>query len=143
MTWKALAIGSLVDVGGTMVFGFIYNFAYAVMLAAQGVAMADIQQRILHDPSYFFAALLIGLAFVTAGGYVAARIARSRPMVHAGLVGLIGVLVGLLAVVGSKSIMWPHWFLLASNGLTVPAALIGALFGRRRAKPSAIQSRAA
>jgi hypothetical protein len=68
---KAVGIGSVIDVGGTIVFGFVYNFVYAVMLAVQGVAPSEMQQRMLQDPSYFPVALLIGLVFVTAGGYVA------------------------------------------------------------------------
>src|SRR5262245_30989893 len=58
------------------------------------------------------------------GGYIAARIATRRPIVHATALGVLMLLVSIAAT----AFFWdraPAWFHLATLALTVPAAMLG------------------
>src|SRR5882762_2781271 len=61
------------------------------------------------------------------GCYVAARLAPSRPMLHAMLIGYIGLALGIAGAI----VMWdvpPHWYPIALIGLTLPSAWLGGKF---------------
>jgi CBS domain containing-hemolysin-like protein len=68
--------------------------------------------------------LLYTALFGVIGGYVAARIAIRRPLLHAAVLG--GVMLGLSAL--SAAFLWstvPPWYHLATVAMVLPAALIG------------------
>jgi hypothetical protein len=67
--------------------------------------------------------------FGVAGGYVTARLAPNRPMLHALSVGALGVAVAILGTV----LTWnkgpefgPHWYPLALVALGIPQSWLGA-----------------
>lgn len=130
---KAIAIGTLIDIGGTMLVAGVYTFVYAILLASQGVAPEEMERRVLADPAYYVITLTMGLAFMALGGYVAGRIARAREIMHAAWVGLIAIGISLVFVSSSDTSMYPAWYLAVSFGLTLPAALLGGYFAHRRA----------
>ena len=82
------------------------------------------------NPSYIIAIVIICRAiFIAAGGYLTARVAPSRPMQHALILGCLGVLVNISGTV----MMWdktPHWFPVLLNILPLPFAWIGAKLKR-------------
>lgn len=60
------------------------------------------------------------------GGYVTARLAPSRPLKHAVILGLIGIVLGTLGAV----VMWDkgsHWYPIALIVLAVPQCWAGGL----------------
>jgi hypothetical protein len=129
---KAIAIGVLIDVGGSMLVGAAYVFVYAMLLASQNVPVEDLQRRILADPTYYVVALALGLVFMAVGGYVAARIARAREVTHALWVGLIAVAISVPLVAAADTSSYPSWYLPVSFALTIPAGLVGGFVARRR-----------
>jgi hypothetical protein len=71
--------------------------------------------------------------FGVVGGYVAARIAIQRPLLHAAILG--GVMLGLSAL--SAVLLWstaPPWYHLATLAAVLPAALIGGKIREIQAK---------
>jgi hypothetical protein len=73
-----------------------------------------------------------GLGCVAAGGYVAARLGRRLPMGHAAAMGIIQAgltIVAMLSPEGSHASRL-EWIMIAI--LSVPAALAGGAFYRRR-----------
>ena len=73
-----------------------------------------------------------GMMCVAAGGYVAARFARRRPLKHAGAMGIIQVgltIIAMLSPVGSHAsrLVW-----IITAILTIPAALVGGAVYRSR-----------
>jgi hypothetical protein len=62
--------------------------------------------------------------FNTAGSYLAARLAPTKPMKHALILGMIGLLLGIIGTI----VMWdipPHWYPILLVILTLPAAWFG------------------
>jgi hypothetical protein len=140
---RAITIGSLVEVGGSLTLGLVFNIIYAAILAAQRVPQAEMKNRMLGDQSYFVVSLVVGFVCIAAGSYIAARMAPTRAMIHAGVVGFVGIAAGVLFSLGPDTARWPSWFLLISFGFTLPVALLGGFVARRRTAKSTIHERAA
>ena len=76
-----------------------------------------------------------GFLCVAAGGYVAAWVARRRPVTHAAVLGIIQAgltIVAMLSPVGNHAAPW-QWILIAI--LSIPAALVGGFVYKGR-KPN-------
>jgi hypothetical protein len=70
--------------------------------------------------------LILGTASTVVGGYLVARIARRIPYFNALAYAVLGMMLSTLTT-GAL----PMWFRVVGIGLTVPASLLGAYFGRR------------
>ena len=69
------------------------------------------------------------------GSYVAARLAPSRPMAHAMLLGVLGLVVGGAGAAvtwNSNPPLGPHWYGIAVALISIPCAWIGGLLAERR-----------
>jgi hypothetical protein len=78
----------------------------------------------------FLLALAYRLVFGVGGSYLTARLAPDRPLQHALVLGLVGVLLGTAGTVA----MWnagPAWYPLTLIALTMPCAWLG---GRLRVR---------
>jgi hypothetical protein len=76
-----------------------------------------------------------GLTCVATGGYIAARIARRLPVIHAAVMGIIQAgltIVAMLSPVGNHASRL-QWIIIAV--LSIPAALAGGVFYKGR-KPN-------
>lgn len=131
---KAIAIGSAIDIGGSILGGVLYIVVYFMLLASQGVEPEEMQRRALTDPTYYVVSVTLGLAFMTLGAYVAGRVAGRRELAHGLWIALIAIVVSVLLVRAADIIHYPAWYLPASFGLTIPAALLGGYLARRRAR---------
>jgi hypothetical protein len=102
---KAVIIGTLADLLATFLFGIILFFLFG-----QG------------DKALPYA-LLVGLACIVLGGYVAASIAQNYKVFNATMIGVIGILIGI-PFWGS----YPIWYSTLSIILMPPAAYLGGIF---------------
>lgn len=81
-------------------------------------------------PPLLALALAYRTLFGVLGGYVTARLAPSRPMAHAMVLGVLGT----LAAIGGVVAMWQlgnHWYPIALAVLALPQTLLGARLARR------------
>ena len=73
------------------------------------------------------------------GAYVTARLAPSRPMLHAmilGALGMIAAIAGVIATWSNVAEYGPHWYPIALVVLALPPAWLGAwLYERRSQRP--------
>jgi len=63
-----------------------------------------------------------------AGGYITARLAPHRPMMHALALGFIGLFISLVGAVATWNLgpgFGPHWYPLALVVIAVPCAWLG------------------
>jgi CBS domain containing-hemolysin-like protein len=82
------------------------------------------------DPGYLRAALILGTASTVVGGFLVARLARQIPYFNALAYGVLGMALSM--VFSAMAIAnFPVWFRVVAIGITVPASLLGAYFGRR------------
>lgn len=124
---RAIVLATLAVFGIDFVTGIVLFSAFADLVTnaseeqvrAAAVALAK-------DPGYLRAVLIFGTASTAVGGFLVARIARRIPYFNALAYGLLGMVLSTLTT-GEL----PMWFRVVGIGLTVPASLLGAYFGRR------------
>jgi CBS domain containing-hemolysin-like protein len=114
------------------VFGIDF-FTSWMLFAAFGGPMSGSEEQVksaveamTRDPAYLRAALILGTASTVVGGWLVARIARRIPYFNALAYGLLSV---VLSVLLSGDL--PLWVRVVGTILTLPAALLGAYFGKR------------
>ena len=101
---KSVILGTLADLLATFLFGVKFFYLFG-----QG------------DETLPYA-LIIGLAGIVLGGYVAASIAPKNKIYNATMVGFIGILIGI-PFLGSS----PVWYSALSIILMPPAAYLGGI----------------
>jgi hypothetical protein len=105
---KGLLIGLLIDIGGSIVLGFVILFVYLTYMAANGSPMdvastehlmAQFQESNLGIVSTLFGGLLSVL-----GGYVCARIAKQDTMRLGWIMAALSTFIGLAMSYSSYSV---------------------------------------
>jgi uncharacterized membrane protein HdeD (DUF308 family) len=82
----------------------------------------------------FLLATAYRTAYGVAGGYITARLAPSRPMQHALVLGAVGVVLGTVGAVATWNRvppLGPHWYPLALVVLAVPQCWLGGVLHGR------------
>ena len=121
-----LAVFGIDFITGIVLFSMFTNLvtnASEEQVRAAAVALAN-------DPGYLRAVLVLGTASTVVGGFLVARIARRIPYFNALAYGVLGMVLSTLTT-GEL----PLWFRVVGIGLTVPASLLGAYFGKRPVSP--------
>jgi drug/metabolite transporter (DMT)-like permease len=126
--FRAIVLATLAVFGIDFITGIVL---FSIFATDQIANASDEQVRaaaiaLTKDPAYLRAALILGAVSTVVGGFLVARIARSIPYFNALAYGVIGVVLGVLTT-GEL----PTWFRVVGIGLTVPASLLGAYFGKR------------
>lgn len=76
-------------------------------------------------------ALSYRCVFGALGSYIAARLAPSRPMTHAMILGAVGTAVATLGVAATWNLdLGPRWYPIALAVTALPCAWIGGVVGR-------------
>ncbi len=122
---KAILIGFFVDIGGTTLASFVYALIMGIILAVQGVPPTEIEAKMAQGPAVYLSSLVIGFVFTFLGGYVAGRIAKTAEVLHGGMVGVIGVLLGLALYTPLNFSAYPVGFTMVGFALAIPLALLG------------------
>jgi hypothetical protein len=68
------------------------------------------------------------IVYSVLGSYVAARLAPDRPMWHAMVLGVVGLVVSIGGAVATWNIeppVGPHWYALAVAAISIPCAWLG------------------
>jgi hypothetical protein len=105
----------------------VLSIATDTVLEATGVyPPVEVQREVGFTTGWMVAlALAYRTLFAGVGGYVTAALAPSRPMRHAGVLGAIGIVVGLLGVLAARDLA-PAWYSIALVLTGPPAVLLGA-----------------
>ena len=75
-------------------------------------------------------ALLYRTIFTIAGGWVTGRMAASRPVRHAAVLGVVGTVLGVVGAVAMRNIV-PAWFSAVLIVVGFPAAVAGGKLAER------------
>ena len=133
---KAIAIGALIDIAGTLVAGFAAAIVYGIVLGMNGYseeAIASAFENIDPWSAFGVFSLLLGLAVSAIAGFQCARIANRDGYLAPGILAIISCAVGA-ALSGDA---YSRTNLLIFSALTVVAILGGASwFVTRRRAPS-------
>jgi len=96
----------------------------------------EFDQFIANAPASMF--LVVLLAYIVGpfiGGWVAARLAPSRPIVHGMIIGVFFLLAGISNLM---QFTHPLWFAIASMSVFLPMAFLGAWCGGRNDKRGSV-----
>ena len=131
---NAVAMGSLVDLFGSTVAGAVALLAFSSVLRVHGVP-AD-QVKLYYEAIAFkVCGFAFSKSFSVLGGFVAARIAKRRELVHAGATGLVRIAVSLLVLAISRdATRLPIWHLVLIYVTVLPAAVLGGHLGRLKSR---------
>ena len=82
-----------------------------------------------HPEAYTAGLLMVALiyrcVYTVAGGYVTAWLAPAKPMRHAIILGLVGIVAGTLGVVTSWDLSPQHWYPIALVSTALPCTWLG------------------
>lgn len=126
---KAIVLGMLVDIGGTVVVGSVFSIVYAIVLAQQGMNQEQVMEAMQDAPilsAYGLISTALGLGFSVLGGYVCARIVKRSELRTAAIMAAISTVLGLLLSGGETSAPKVVTLLL----LGIAAVMVGAWQGR-------------
>lgn len=73
---KAVIVATSIDIIGSMTFGVIYAFIYAIVLSSEGVPPEQIEKAITNIDTYSIHSIIgtiIGLSISLCAGYICAR----------------------------------------------------------------------
>ena len=126
---KAVLLATLAVIGVDILSGMLLLGIYAPDLKPN---MTDEELRrllahLMQNREYVVLSLVLGTGSTVLGGYLAARLARIVPYFNALAFGILGVILGLLT-----SGELPTWYRAFAVLVTIPAALMGAQFAKRR-----------
>lgn len=118
-----------------IVFGFLAVFVFAI--AADLVLLALLpsafdSRHLIKSPALLAVALGYTTFFQAVGGYLAARLARRRPQLHALILGAIGLAFAIPLGLAQWS-HTPWWYHVGIWLFTLPATWAGGVFFARRA----------
>ncbi len=128
---KAVIVGALIDIGGTLVVGTAVGVAFTVVLASRGLSVEQIEQELTNvDPGSAIGLLssLLGALISLGAGYVCARIAGAREYLAGAILATLSLAFGL-ALGGAYYSAAEHLIL---GSLTVAAVMLGVYIGARR-----------
>lgn len=121
---KAILIGWVVDVVGTLIAILVIGLIAGIIFTAQGLAEEEIVDQFNKSPSIQLVSLLIGFLITAFAGYMTAFIAKREEIKHALVFGLLSLLTGVLMIFVFPQPI-PAWSLILGIVIIVPAALIG------------------
>ncbi len=133
---KAIALGALADVGGTVLVSAVVTLLFVTMLMLNGVPEDGVADQLGASRIYLGVIFVLGLGLDVVGGYVAARIANHAEYKHAILTAVVVVIAGIVLTGGSGEKDWPGWLDTFGIAMAFPSALLGArlyLLERHRA----------
>lgn len=103
---KAIVLGLLTDIGGTMATSFLLSIVFAVVWANQGMSneqvVALMSDRALSNP-FTLTATIFGTVCSYLGGFICARIVRRSEIRYGAVLAAISVLVGFAFSIGDSS----------------------------------------
>ena len=122
---KAIAIGLVVDIGGSLISAFTLAIAYGTLLASRGMSPEEIEYHLVNlDPYSAFSiiSMVVGGCMTVLGGYVCARIVNYSEYKFVFIFGFISAAFGHIASESYYSTLDN----IALGILTLGCALLGA-----------------
>ncbi|MCX7049850.1 MAG: hypothetical protein NTX50_30750 [Candidatus Sumerlaeota bacterium] len=140
---KAIAIGVVVDIAGTfgsaLLLGIVIGIILVFSSVPQGAPLAEASpavEAVQKTGPLQVISLCLGLVWTLLGGGLAAWIAGRAPVLHGCIVGAIGLLLSVPAVIFLPQDA-PLWSRIAGFALTIPAGTFGGYLVKLLSKPSA------
>ena len=131
---KAVVLGALTDIGGSMLSGIIFYALYGIYLGATGNSVDDMAKPFASadasNSPIAFLLNMVGCLFSVLGGYICARIAKHSEYRLGAILAAVNVALSFLLMAGSE----PDPLAGIYSLLTVAAVMVGSHLGARTNK---------
>ncbi len=130
---KAIVWGYAAALGATLAGVIALVFYLGLPEGAENMSPEEAQQffaNFIQDPRFLRIAGFVDFLATVLGGYVAARIAKSAPLLNAQCLGVVIVILGILFIQDFPPPVAQAMYI--PRILTLPAALVGGLLARAR-----------
>ena len=125
---KAILLAALADIACTYGYGYLSVFTVIIVFQARHVSPARAIPHFTGMP-FLLTAVVAGAASALLGGFIAARIARTRELLHAALVPVPCMVLGVVLKLAGKVSPMPTWYMVSAYAVVIPAALMGGYLG--------------
>ncbi|MCK4648663.1 hypothetical protein KAT51_03975 [bacterium] len=126
---KAIIIGLLVDHLGGMLGSVVFGIILGSIWISRGIGLDEMKIKLTQDLSCLISNLITCFVFTFLGSYVAARIAKTREIFHASIIGGVSF---VLAVVFIKVNPLPLWHSILFFILIIPVAILGGCIAKNK-----------
>ena len=132
--WRPVLLGGfVVDYLGSILAGVVLGVGFTLFEVARGAAPNEAAQQLQNAPGFLWLIRGIGVSLTFLGGYVAARRAGTRFLLHACAAGAIPlVLVAVRRLLLPSVASAPMWITSLSYVVQVPVAAAGGWLAARR-----------
>ncbi len=123
ISFKAVVIGLLVDIGGTFLFAFAFGLLALMLLPSTGDEIKQID-AFSRTPVFRTITPIVGLLFTGLGGYMTARISKTAELKNTLFMGIASAAFGMISIFtlsGSEHL----WLDMIALILTILFALLG------------------
>lgn len=126
-TLKALAISTVVLNVSTVIASSFLVIQPMVTMYREGMAPDQALAALFSDAGFLMRIQIMGVIVTVLSGFMAGWLGRERELFHAGMLGLISLLLGALGALAmpSSTHSLPVWYWLAGGILALPSALLG------------------
>ena len=125
---KAIFLAAIADIACTYGYGFLSGMTVFLLFQARHLPPARAVHCLMGGP-FLLTAVVAGGAAALLGGFIAARIARARELLHAALAVVPCMLLGVVLKLTGKVSPTPTWYTIAAYAAVIPAALLGGHLG--------------
>lgn len=126
---KAVVLGAVTDIVGSMIASFVFFVAYGAYLAMTGNSPDQIGARtgdVGFDSPVGILVNIVGCLFSVLGGFVCARVAKHSEYKLGGILSAVSVALGVLVSGGAEPMIALY------SLLTIASVMIGIHIGARR-----------
>jgi hypothetical protein len=125
---KAILLAGVADIACTYGYGLLSVMTVFVVFQSRHLPPGRAVHFLMGVP-FLLSAVVAGGASALLGGFIAARIARARELLHAALIPVPCMLLGVVLRLLGKVSPTPTWYTIAAYGVVIPAALLGGHLG--------------
>jgi hypothetical protein len=131
-SWWAVWVAAAAGTGTAFMIGCWMGPPFQHWFSAQAVSEAELYQTMVQSLAFGVAALLATGFGYGLGGYTAASLAPTRPILHGVVAACMCMATGAIGYLGVFPSPFPLWAQTTGFMLTVPCAVLGALYFARR-----------
>ena len=125
---KAILLAALAETACTYAYGYLSVFTIIIVFQARHLPPERALSCFTGLP-FLLTAVVAGAVAALLGGFIAARIAKARELLHAVLAVVPCMVLGAVLTLTSKVGPTPTWYKIAAYGVVIPAALMGGHLG--------------
>src|SRR5262249_6749252 len=134
--WWAVGVAATAGTGTAFIIGSWIGPPFQHWFSARGLSLEEVYRTMVQSIGFGVVVVLLSAFGYSLAGYTAASLAPGRPVVHAVVAALICMATWAVYYLGVFPNRYPAWLQALGFIISIPCAVLGALYCRRRAPPN-------